>query len=418
MADRNGSRGTAATGWGNPPDEPILFTPEDDVPDPVVSIVIPALNEQITVELFVAGCHEGLREAGVPGEIIIIDSSVDETPQIALDSGARVLRVPLRGLGRAYRDAVPFARGEYLILGDADCTYDFRVLRPFIDALKGGAEFVMGSRFRGTIDARAMPIHHRYFGTPITTFMMNRLFHTKYSDIHCGMRALTAKAFDRMDLQADGWEYASEMLVAASRLELTTAEVPIHFLRDRDGRESHVKRQGWTTPFRAGWSTLRVLFTNAADFFLIGVGAPLAIVGTALLLVLSLGPLTLVPVTLTLHTAALALAVALMGWFALGLGIAARMVYDRGGIYCTRWADRLRFTRMVAVSTALAVAGIALEVVFLWQYIADGFSVDPPGAMLSHLALTGLFLVGLGFIMFTTMLVVQAIAAQFKRRGE
>ena len=402
-------------GWGAPPVHPTLYLPTDDSVNPTVSIVIPALNEQLTIGPFVDWCFCGLREAAVPGEILIVDSSTDRTPEIALEAGARVLRVPLRGLGRAYRDAVPFARGKYLILGDADCTYDFRVLSPFLQALDDGADFVMGSRFRGTIERGAMPLHHQYFGTPVTTFLMNRLFRTKYSDIHCGMRALTANAFEKMDLQADGWEYASEMLVAASRLHLNTAEVPIHFMRDREGRESHVKRQGWTTPFRAGWSTLRVLFTNAADFFLLAAGIPLAALGTFILGALALGPLDLGPVTLTLHTAALALALALMGWSALGLGIVARMVYDRGGLYRERWAKRLQFTRVITLSLLLSAVGLALDIGFLVTYLADGLTVAPSESRLSHLAVTGLFLLGLGFILFTTMLVVQAIAAQANR---
>lgn len=414
MNESGGGCGTVL-GWGPPPEEPTLFVPANDAVAPVVSIVVPALDEEITVGLFVAWCHEGLRAAGVDGEIIIVDSSTDATPQIALEAGARVLRVPLRGLGRAYRDAVPFARGRYLILGDADCTYDFRAIKPFIEALDDGAEFVMGSRFRGSIEDGAMPLHHRYFGTPVTTFLMNRLFGTRHSDIHCGMRALTVDAFDRMNMRADGWEYASEMLVAASRLGLRTAEVPIHFHRDRAGRESHVKRQGWTTPFRAGWSTLRVLFTNAADVFLIGVGAPLALVGTVALAALSFGPVSLGAITLTLHTAALALALALMGWFAVGLGVVARMIYDRGGPYSLRWADRLRFTRAMIVSATLVVAGVVLDVSFLWQYIANDLEVAPSGGLSSHMALTGLFLMGLGFILFTTMLVVHAVAMQSQR---
>src|SRR5204863_7505646 len=149
-----------------------LRIPNDDVLDPEISIVIPALNEELTIGRFVDWCREGLRRANVRGEIIIIDSSSDLTGDIALARGARVLKVPKRGLGRAYIDALPFIRGEYVLMGDADCTYDFRELGSFMEAFRNGSEYVMGSRFRGYIEPGSMPPLHRYFGTPITTWIL------------------------------------------------------------------------------------------------------------------------------------------------------------------------------------------------------------------------------------------------------
>jgi len=165
-----------------------LLIPADDTPEPELSIVVPALNEEVTVGQFVEWCRQGISKAGIRAEIIIVDSSSDRTPEIALAAGARVLRCPKRGLGRAYIDAIPFIRGRYVILGDADCTYDFRELRPFLAEFRRGAEFIMGSRFKGTIEEGAMPPLHRYFGTPFTTWILNVMYGTKFSDIHCGMR--------------------------------------------------------------------------------------------------------------------------------------------------------------------------------------------------------------------------------------
>src|SRR5215471_3368770 len=125
----------------------VLMVPENDVEDPELSIVIPALNERVTIAMFVDWCMEGLRRSNIRGEVLIIDSSSDETPEIALSRGARVLKSPRRGLGRAYIDALPFVRGKYILMGDADCTYDFRDIEPFIENLRSGREFVMGSRF-------------------------------------------------------------------------------------------------------------------------------------------------------------------------------------------------------------------------------------------------------------------------------
>ncbi|HMF41644.1 MAG TPA: glycosyltransferase family 2 protein, partial [Polyangia bacterium] len=122
--------------------------PAADVADPEISIVVPALNEELTIADFVAWCHAGLAAAGVVGEILIVDSGSDRTTELALAGGARVLRTPKRGLGRAYIDALPFIRGRYVLMGDCDCTYDFRELAPFVEKFRAGAEFVMGSRFR------------------------------------------------------------------------------------------------------------------------------------------------------------------------------------------------------------------------------------------------------------------------------
>ena len=189
-------------------------------------IVIPALNEELTIGDFIDWCKEGLKKAGVGGEILIIDSSTDKTREIALSKGARVLQAPKRGLGRAYIDSLPFIRGKYVILGDCDCTYDFRELEPFVKKFHEGAEFIMGSRFRGYIEPGAMPPLHRYLGTPVTTWILNVIFSSHFSDIHCGMRGITKAAFERMGLRSQSWEYASEMVLKSVHMRLRTDEVP------------------------------------------------------------------------------------------------------------------------------------------------------------------------------------------------
>ncbi len=173
-----------------------LLIPDDDVDDPEVSIVVPAVNEELTITEFVAWCQQGLRGAGVRGEILIVDSSTDHTAELALAGGARVLRTPKRGLGRAYIDAGSYIRGRYVVMGDADCTYDFRQLTPFVEKLRDGYEFVMGSRWLGSIEDGAMPALHRYFGTPVTTWMLNRLYGSRFTDIHCGMRSISHDALE------------------------------------------------------------------------------------------------------------------------------------------------------------------------------------------------------------------------------
>src|ERR1700730_10107570 len=205
-----------------PPDEIRLLVPADDVADPEVTILVPALNEEITIGRFVAWCRQGIAASGAKVEILIVDSSTDRTPEIA---------------------ALPHCRGRFFIRGDADCTFDFREIRPFVAAFRAGAEFVMGSRFKGSIAPGAMPALHRYFGTPVTTFILNTICGSRFSDIHCGMRGITRDALVRMDMRSQGWEYASEMVLKSVHMGLRTAEVPIHFLKDPEGRLSHMKRR-------------------------------------------------------------------------------------------------------------------------------------------------------------------------------
>src|SRR5207244_1663099 len=278
-----------------------LFVPDADVADPELSIVIPALNEELTVGRFVDWCREGLREANIRGEIIIVDSSSDRTSEIALERGARVLKTPKRGLGRAYIDALPFVRGRYVVMGDADCTYDFRLLAPFVERFHDGYEFVMGSRWRGTIEPGSMPALHRYLGTPVTTWILNLVFGSRFSDIHCGMRGITRDAFARMDLHSESWEYASEMTLKSVQMELRTTEVPVAFLKDREGRLSHHRRSGWLSPWKAAWINLRAMFVYGSGFFVYKPGLVLMILGLLLTLPLSFGNVQLGGIGLSLN---------------------------------------------------------------------------------------------------------------------
>ena len=157
-----------------------LLIPPDDVESPELSIVIPAMNEEPVIAEFVDWCREGIEKAGVATEILIVDSSTDRTPTIAFEAGARVLKTPCRGLGRAYQDALPHIRGKYVIMGDADCTYDFRRIGPFLERFREGHAFIMGSRFQGSIEPGAMPALHRYFGTPLTNFLLNLIYGTRF----------------------------------------------------------------------------------------------------------------------------------------------------------------------------------------------------------------------------------------------
>jgi glycosyltransferase involved in cell wall biosynthesis len=390
-----------------------LFVPEHDEPDPEVSIVVPAVNEQITITDFVEWCHKGLADAGVRGEILIVDSSTDATPELALAGGARVLKTPKRGLGRAYIDAVPFIRGRYVIMGDADCTYDFRNLAPFVEKLQQGYEFAMGSRWKGTIEDGSMPALHRYFGTPLTTWILNRLYRSRFSDIHCGMRGISRDALVRMGINSQSWEYASEMVLKSVRMRLRTAEVPVTFLKDREGRVSHHKRSGWFSPFQAAWINLRAMFIYGADFFVFTPGIIMLTLGLALTVPLSFGSYRVGPVTLSLYWDLLGLTLSVLGLLSVYFGVLAEVLCSYGERARRQYLNLFRYTRSVAVSAGLFVAGLALAGSLIVRYLSDGLRLPPVHQTVNHMAVTGLLFMIMGFTTFVFTLLLHATGVRY-----
>jgi glycosyltransferase involved in cell wall biosynthesis len=412
-----GSAEAAALGPVGVDPEVRLLVPRDDVAEPELSIVIPALNEEITVGNFVEWCHEGLDAAGVAGEVVIVDSSADRTSEIALEHGARVLRTPRRGLGRAYIDALPYVRGEYILMGDADCTYDFRLLAPFVERLREGYEFVMGSRWAGSIEPGSMPRLHQYLGTPVTTWILNHLYGSRFSDIHCGMRAIRRDSFERMNLTSQSWEYASEMVLKSVRMDLRTAEVPVRFLKDREGRESHHKRAGWTAPWKAAWINLRAMFVYGADFFVLRPGLILLAFGLLLTLPLSFGPMTLGAVTFSLYWMLAGMTLSVVGLQCFFLGCIAQVLYDYTGRARKRWLGLFPYTRTVALSAGAFLLGIALTVPLIVDYVSSGLQLPGEPGAVHHLAVTGLLAMIVGFTTFAFMLVLHAAAIAFSERN-
>jgi len=395
-----------------------LLLPEDDVESPEVTILIPAANEELTITDFVAWCHEGLRKAGAVGEVLIVDSSSDRTSELALAGGARVLQAPRRGLGRAYIDALPYVRGKYVIMGDADCTYDFRQLAPFIDAMRSGTEYAMGSRWKGSIESGAMPALHRYAGTPATTWILNRLYGSHFSDIHCGMRGITRDALTRMGLTAQSWEYASEMVLKSVRMGLRTTEVPVTFYKDRDGRLSHHRRSGWFSPFQAAWINLRAMFIHGAEFFLFKPGIVLFILGLLLTLPLSFGGITVGPVTFNLYWMLIGLTMSVLGLQSIYFGCLAHVFLDYSGYARQRWRRLFRYTKAVVTSALLFTLGFGLSAAVLVHYLTHDYSLPGPSSVIDHLGIVGLLFMIIGFSTFCFTLLLHATDVRYGEKDD
>jgi glycosyltransferase involved in cell wall biosynthesis len=398
-----------------PTDEIELLRPDHDVVSPELSIVIPTMNEQLTIRDFVQWCHEGLADAGITGEILIADSSTDATAARALDAGARVLRVPKRGIGVAYREAITYARGQYILMGDADCTYDFRGLKPFVERFHEGYKFVIGSRLRGSIEPGAMPALHRYFGTPLTTWILNRLYATEFTDMHCGMRGVTREDLVTMDLASDSWDYTSEMMAKAVHMGLPIAEVPIPLLRDRDGRVSHHKRVGWFSPWQAAWINLRAMFVYGPDFFLLRPGLVFFALGLLLAVPLSLGPITIGPIRFSVYWLLLGTTLTITGLQAFLLGCISQVFFDYRGRATRRWLSIFPYTRSVILAAVVGGAGLGCTVPLIVYYLSHHEQLTRRAETQTRLGVTGLMLMVIGFTLFTFTLVLHAAAIATRR---
>lgn len=248
-----------------------------------VSIVMPCLNESRSLGPCIEVAQETLRilnkRHGLTGEVVIADNgSTDGSQALAKRLGARVVDVPAPGYGAALQGGFAGARGRYLVMGDSDGSYNFRDAVPMIEALIKGADLCMGSRFKGGIAPGAMPWKNRYIGNPILTGILNVLFNSKIDDAHCGLRALTREAFDKLRLTGSGMEFASEMVIKANLLHMRIAEVPVTLSPDLRDRAPHLR------PWRDGWRHLRYLFMLSPIWCFI---VPAAIIGPASLAILA-----------------------------------------------------------------------------------------------------------------------------------
>jgi hypothetical protein len=274
----------------------------------------------------------------------------------------------------------------------------------------------MGSRFRGYIEPGSMPPLHQYLGTPVTTWILNFLYGSRFSDIHCGMRGITREALRRMDLQSQSWEYASEMVLKSVRMNLRTAEVPVRFLKDQKGRLSHHKRSGWFSPWHAAWINLKAMFVYGADFFLYRPGLLLLLAGLLLTLPLSRGPLQVGPITFSLHWMLLGLTLCVLGLHGFYVGALARVFFDYSGAIKGKWLRLFSYTRSVVLSGLAVAVGAGLAAPLVATYVRSNFRLTDDVFPTTHLAVTGLLLVIGGFMNFTFTLALHAAAANVRRK--
>lgn len=296
-----------------------------------LSVVMPCLNESNTLGICVKKAMDSFRHLGLNGEVIIADNgSTDNSVELARSLGARVVFEAEKGYGSALRRGIGEAKGAYIMMGDADDSYDFSNLEPYIKALNGGADFVMGSRIRGRIDNGAMPALHRYLGTPVLTFISNLFFGLRLTDNNCGMRAFTKEAYKKMHLVTSGMEFASEMIIKSAKAGLKTVEVPINYYKDKRGRKPHLRS------FSDGWRHLRFMLLFSPTHLFVMPGIALIVSGFLPLLLLFRGPLIIGGAIFDYHYMIAGSVLVLVGIQILNLGISAKVFsstahLDEGG---------------------------------------------------------------------------------------
>ena len=366
--------------------------------DPSLSIVIPCLNEADTLGGCIDAAIEGMKSAGINGEVLVVDNgSIDGSQEIARTRGARVVNEVKKGYGSALRRGCDEARGCYILMGDADASYDFTQIGSFIKGLRAGADLVMGTRIKGAILPGAMPWKNRYIGNPVSTGLLNRLFRADISDVHCGMRAFTKEAYRSLDLRASGMEFASEMVIRAAMSGLTIAEVPITFHPDGRDRPPHLR------PWRDGWRHLKtiLLFSPTALFLVPG----LALLGIGLLLmcaqlVAPLGePLEFFGFRMDFHWAILGSLLALVGYQIVLVNFMAKVyaVNQRRGHedkLLRRALQILTLERALLAGFVLTAVGVVVDGIVAWRWLRTDFGPLVTGY--SRLFIFGSTLIALG----------------------
>ncbi|MEE8622320.1 MAG: glycosyltransferase family 2 protein [Alphaproteobacteria bacterium] len=364
-----------------------------------LTIVMPCLNEAETIGICVKKAKGYLERRKIDGEVLVADNgSTDDSPAIAESLGARVVKVPERGYGGALLGGIAAARGRYVIMGDADDSYDFTALDLFIDKLREGCELVVGNRFKGGIRPGAMPPLHRYLGNPVLTAIGRRFFGSKIGDFHCGLRGFNREAIRRLNLTTTGMEFASEMVVKATLQKLRIAEVPTTLSPDGRTRPSHLR--SW----RDGWRHLRFLLLFSPRWLFLYPGGLLTLAGIASMLWLLPGPRTVGGLTLDVHTLVYSAAAIVCGFQSVAFSVIAKVFAINAKLLpedrrIDKLVDLLSLEVGIGVGLVLLIGGLVASMYAFGAWGGASFGpLDPTVAMRVVIPAATAVIVGLQII--------------------
>jgi len=339
-----------------------------------LSVVMPCLNERETVGICVRKALQSIASLGLEGEVVVADNgSTDGSAEIAAAAGARVVMVAAKGYGNALIGGIEAAEGRFVIMGDADDSYDFSALLPLVAKLREGYDLVLGNRFRGGIKPGAMPFLHRYLGNPVLSGLGRLFFHVPIGDFHCGLRGFTKAAYQRLDLQTTGMEFASEMVVKAALMGLSISEVPTSLSPDGRSRPPHLRT------WRDGWRHLRFMLLYSPRWLFLYPGFILIALGLLAMAWLWPGPRQVWGVSFDIHTFVYAAMAVLIGFQAVSFAVISKVFAIGEGLL----PEDERLTRLfryvtlevgLLVGAVLVAGGIggSIYAVKLWEQSAFG----------------------------------------------
>jgi len=367
---------------------------EGEQPSPEFSVIMPCLNEAGTLGSCIEKAQRALYERNISGEIIVADNgSGDGSQEIATRMGARLVPVELKGYGSALMGGIAAARGTFIIIGDADDSYDFTNLGPFVEKLREGYDLVMGNRFKGGIKPGAMPPLHRYLGNPLLTGVGRLLFRSPCGDFHCGLRAFRKAAIMSLDLRTTGMEFASEMVVKATLRKLRITEVPTTLSPDRRCRPSHLRR------WRDGWRHLRFMLLYSPRWLFLYPGGLIMLLGMTIGLWLLAGPRTLGSATFDVHTLLYAAIMIIIGFQAILFAVFTKIFAITEGLLPEdpRLTKAFHFITLevgLILGTTLLGLGLAASMYAVGAWGAHSFGPLDPSKTLRHIipAMTSLIL--------------------------
>lgn len=347
-----------------------------------LSVVLPCLNEARTITGCVREAMDALAASGIAGEVVVADNgSTDGSQDLATRAGARVVPITAKGYGNALRGGIAAARGRFILMGDADGSYDFSHLSRFVERLRAGADLVMGNRFRGGIEPGAMPWKNRHIGNPVLSFIGRLFFRTGIGDFHCGLRAFTTDAYRRMDLRTTGMELASEIVIKSVLFGLRVEEVPTVLRKDGRDRPPHLR------PWRDGWRHLRFMLLFSPRWLFWYPGIVLMALGLILGGALVQGPLPLGRITLDVHTLLFAAVAVLIGFQATSFAVLSKFVATRAGLRRPEagfedWFRHLTLESGLVTGGLLVVAGLGLSIGAVSIWGGQGFGRLQPAETL------------------------------------
>lgn len=364
-----------------------------------LTILMPCLNEAETLEVCINKAKTFLEKSGVVGEVLIADNgSTDGSIEIAQKCGARVEHVPVKGYGAALIGGCKAAKGKYVIMGDADDSYDFLNLIPFVEKLREGYELVMGNRFRGGIAKGAMPPLHRYLGNPVLSFIGRLFFSSDIGDFHCGLRGYEREAMLKLDLHTTGMEYASEMVVKATMYGLKMAEVPTTLSPDGRSRAPHLRS------FRDGWRHLKFLLLHSPNWLFLYPGIVFCIIGLIMTVALMFGPVQIGKVAFDIHTMLYGSAMIMIGANMFFFSLFTRIYAMRTNFIPTKENVATKLAKVTTEKGAVAgvlltLAGIVMTITafIIWKDTSFG-NLNPQEMMRMTIPALTLMVVGIEMI--------------------